>query len=222
MTWWNDFLDYLTSADGQRIVTGVVLPFFAVLIAGIIGALIGRGATKRLVEQRSHETRASAVAALVNAGQSAARWETLTPAAKEHAEALSGAADISVRLLPIAGAGLAADWAEHQLAEMRTNSVSYSFQADQTLAEYRDRLVRWLHKPAKAKKLFGDDVDRWRYDSGSPDPLLLDQQRWAEGQVAATTNTPTEYGHDLPLGDKTAVLTPGGGADPDDPFAPKK
>lgn len=254
MQWWNDLVDWLNSDDGSRIVTGVILPFVAILVAGLIGAGVGRGSTKRLVDQRAHETRANAVAALVSAGQSAARWESLSPAAKQHSETLSSAADISVRLLPIAGANLAADWAEHQLHEMRTNSVSYSFQADQTLGEFRDRLVRWLHKPGKAKKLFGDDLDRWKYDNGQADPVLLEQQRWAEEQFTATTNTPVEHAADVPIGgastpttsepvsptnaavaraaasarpsstggetEKVADLTPGGGADPNDPFAP--
>lgn len=242
MQLWNDFLDWFNSDNGSRIVTGIILPFIAVLVAGLIGAGVGRGSTKRLVDQRAHETRANAVAALVSAGQSAARWESLTPAAKEHSEALSSAADISVRLLPIAGANLAADWAEHQLHEMRTNSVSYSFQADQTLAEFRDRLVRWLHKPGKAKKLFGDDLDRWKYDNAQPDPVLLEQQRWAEEQITASTNAPVERSSDVPLAAAIAAsrrdsfdsdgaepaetarldLTPAGGADPDDPFAPRR
>jgi hypothetical protein len=166
----------------------------------------------------------------VNAGQSAARWDSLSHAAKEHAEALSGAADISVRLLPVAGADFAADWAEHQLAEMRTNSVSYSFQADQTLAEYRDRLVNWLHKPNRARKLFADDLDRWAYDTSKPDSVLLDQQRWAEDHTAqpATSARGVDVLFGEPGGDPASattqanVLTPGGGIDPDDPFAPKK
>jgi hypothetical protein len=199
MQWWNDFVDWLRSDDVWAVFTGAVLPFIAILVAGIIGALIGRGATRRLVAQRDHETRASAVAALVTAGKSAAVWHSLTPAAKEHSEALAAAADIQVRLLPISGAATAADWAEHQLGDMRTNSVNYSFQADQTLDEYRDRLVRWLHKPGKSKKLFAEDLDRWRYDNSAPDPVALEQQRWAEEQFTAATHTEPEHAAELPL-----------------------
>lgn len=230
MQWWSELLKWAASDAGQRIVTGVILPFVAVLLAGLIGAAIGRSATKRLVDQRSRELRANAVSALVNAGQSAARWDSLTPAAKEHAEALSSAADIAIRLLPVAGADFAADWAEHQLAEMRTNSVSFSFQADQTLAEYRDRLVKWLHKPTKARKFFAEDLDRWAYDDKRPDALLADQQRWVEEQAAQPAAAPATKGVDVLFGgpaqpglaEQAKVLTPGGGIDPDDPFAPKK
>ncbi|HWM34260.1 MAG TPA: hypothetical protein VNR36_08495 [Pseudolysinimonas sp.] len=187
MDWWNDLLEWTRTDDGQAALTTAIIPFVAIVVAGVIAALVGRGATRRIVTQRDREARSAAVGALVTAGKSAATWHSLSPAAKEHSEALASSADIQVRLLPLAGAGLAADWAEHQLESMRTNSVNYSFQADQTLYEYRERLVRWAHKPGKAKKLFGDDLDAWKYDNSRPDPVALEQQRWAEEQLTATT-----------------------------------
>jgi hypothetical protein len=199
MQWWTNFLAWLRTDDGQSATFTAIVLFVAILVAGVIAALIGRSGTRRLVRQRDQETRAAAVAALVTAGKSASTWHSLSPAAKEHSESLAAAADIQVRLLPISGAGLAADWAEYQLDDMRTNSVNYSFQADQTLDEYRDRLVRWLHKPSKAKKLFADDLDRWRYDTHQPDPVALEQQRWAEEQFTATTNQAPEHAPELPL-----------------------
>ncbi|MFW8745539.1 hypothetical protein, partial [Mesorhizobium japonicum] len=173
MTWWNDLLDWIRSADGKLVIVDAIIPFVAIVVAGIIGAAIGRGATRRLVRQRAHETRASAVTALIQAGQDAAKWHSQSAAAKEHAAHLASEADVRVRLLPISGAGLAADWATHQLTEMRTNSVSYSYAADQTFAEYRDRLVLWLHRPGRAKKLFESDLRRWQYDDQGPDPLVV-------------------------------------------------
>jgi hypothetical protein len=199
MQWWTNFLTWLRTDDGQSAIFSAVVLFVAILVAGVIAALIGRGGTRRLVAQRDQETRASAVAALVTAGKAASTWHSLSPAAKEHSESLASSADIQVRLLPISGAALAADWAEYQLDDMRTNSVNYSFQADQTLDEYRDRLVRWLHKPSKAKKLFADDLDRWRYDNTAPDPVALEQQRWAEEQFTAATNTEPEHASEVPL-----------------------
>ncbi|CAN5368878.1 hypothetical protein BH09ACT4_BH09ACT4_18320 [soil metagenome] len=197
MQWWNDVVDWVKTDEGRAVLTGVVFPFLAILVAGIVGAIIGRGSTRRLVMQRDTETRASAVAALVTVGKAAGVWHSLSPAAKEHSETLAAAADIQVRLLPISGSSLAADWAEHQLADMRTNSVNYSFQADQTLYEYRDLLVRWLHKPGKAKKLFGDDLDRWRYDNSQPDPVAIEQQRWAEEQFGLNNHTEVDHAAEL-------------------------
>jgi type II secretory pathway pseudopilin PulG len=188
MQWWNDFVDWFYSDDGQRILVSAVIPFLAIVVAGIVAALIGRGATKRLVAQRDHETRAAAVSALISAGQNAARWHSQSPAAREHAEHLANDADVMVRLLPISGANYAADWAAHQLADMRVNSVSFSYQADQTLAEYRERLVLWLHRPNKGRKLFAADLERWRYEEQATDPVILEQQQWAENQFTAATD----------------------------------
>jgi hypothetical protein len=206
MTWWNDLIDWARSSDGKTLILGAIIPFVAIVVAGLVGAAIGRGATRRLVGQRDHETRASAVTALIQAGQDAAKWHSQSAAAKDHAAHLASEADVMVRLLPISGAALAADWATHQLAEMRTNSVSYSYAADQTFSEYRDRLVLWLHRPGKAKKLFGTDLARWKYEDTGPDPLIAEQQRWAEDQVTATTHEAPEHAPSLPIG------TPAGGA----------
>jgi hypothetical protein len=214
MTWWNDLLDWIQSDAGWRIISGAIIPFVAIVLAGIIAAAIGRSATHRLVTQREFETRASAVAALVAAGQAVATWHSQGPDAKEHSELLATQADVQVRLLPIAGADLAADWATHQLRDMRTNSVSYSYQAEQTLDEYRDRLVEWLHRPARAKKLFANDLDRWRYADKAVDPVVLEQQRWAEEQYSAVSGEPVEHASETqltaPLSTSTTSDTPTG------------
>jgi type II secretory pathway pseudopilin PulG len=205
MQWWNDFVDWFYSEDGQRILVSAVIPFLAIVVAGIVAALIGRGATRRLVAQRDHETRAAAVTALISAGQNAARWHSQSPAAREHAEHLANDADVMVRLLPIAGANYAADWASHQLADMRVNSVSFSYQADQTLSEYRERLVLWLHKPNKGRKLFAADLERWRYEEQGTDPVILEQQQWAENQYTATTDQKVPHEPLIEPAESTAV-----------------
>jgi hypothetical protein len=208
MTWWNDLIDWARSDDGKTLILGAIIPFVAIVVGAIIGALIGRSAVRRLVGQRDHETRASAVTALIQAGQDAAKWHSQSAAAKEHAAHLASEADVMVRLLPISGAGLAADWATHQLAEMRTNSVSYSYAADQTFAEYRDRLVLWLHKPGKARKLFTTDLQRWKYDDNGPDPLVVEQQKWAEEQVTATTHEAPDHAPSVAIGGGAPAATP--------------
>ena len=206
MQWWNDFVDWFYSDNGQRILVTAVIPFLAIVVAGIVAALIGRGATRRLVAQRDHETRAAAVTALISAGQNAARWHSQSPAAREHAEHLANDADVMVRLLPISGANYAADWASHQLADMRINSVSFSYQADQTLAEYRERLVLWLHKPNKGRKLFAADLERWRYEEQGTDPVILEQQQWAENQFTAATDQKVPHEPLVEPAESTAVM----------------
>jgi type II secretory pathway pseudopilin PulG len=168
---WNDLTDWLASDEGWRIMSGAIIPFVAIVLAGIIAAGVGRAAVRRLVDQRDFETRVAAVASLVTAGQNAVRWHSQGPDAREHAQQVATEAHVAVRLLPVAGADLAADWAAHQLEAMRVNSVNFSLAADDTLAEYQNRLVDWLRHPRKAKRLFSSDLDRWDYDNIPIDEL---------------------------------------------------
>src|SRR5690554_4317645 len=101
MQWWNNFVDWLTSEDGWRILSTVVFPFLAILVAGLIAALIGRGSTKRLITLHDREQRVSTVAALIGAARRASKYNTLSAPEQEHAEHLAHDADVSVRLLQI-------------------------------------------------------------------------------------------------------------------------
>ncbi|MEO5535399.1 MAG: hypothetical protein ABIR17_09745 [Pseudolysinimonas sp.] len=185
MQWWNDIVRWFTSDDGWRITSGAIIPFVSIVLAGIIGAGIGRSGVKRLVDQRDHETRVAAVSALVTAGHNAVRWQSQGPDAREHSQQVATEADVSVRLLPVVGADLAADWAAHQLEAMRVNSANFGLQSDDSLAEYQNRLVSWLRHPKRAKKLFTSDLDKWDYDNIPVDELQK------PAAPATETTTPT-------------------------------
>lgn len=199
MQWWNTLADWFGSTQGQAVVFGAIIPFVSIVVAGVLGAFIGRGAVRRLVAQRDRETRAAAVASLISAGESATTWHAQPTRTREHFERLASASDVQVRLLPIAGASLAADWAAHELADMRVNSVSFSFQSEQTLAEYRARLLEWVNRPGRARKLFAADLDRWKYDEPKTDPVVRQQQQWAEQQFSAETHQEPDRRPDVVL-----------------------
>ena len=100
-------------------------------------------------------------------------------------------AEVRVRLLPLKGADIAADWAAHKLAAMKKNSVNYSFQAEQDLAELQDGLIEWQSRPGRAKKLFAQDLASWKYEtSEAEDELVVKQQEWASRQAAESTTAP--------------------------------
>jgi hypothetical protein len=188
--WWNSFLSWITSDEGFRILSATVLPFLAILIAGILAAAIARSAVKRMLRQHDRELQIAAVSALVGAGRKATVWSSLPANEKEHVDTQASEAEVRVRLLPVAGATLAADWAVHQLREMKKNSANFSFQAEQTFEEYRDRLIEWQHHPKRAKRLFKDDLERWRFEqTQTPDPLVSDQQEWAASRAGAPSRT---------------------------------
>jgi hypothetical protein len=192
MQWWTDFLDWLNSDSGGRIVSTAIVPFVAIVVAGIIAALIGRASARKVVELSERQVRASAVTALISAARKAAVWNTLSPPEQQHIDHLIGDAEIRLRLLPIAGAALAADWSRHELAGMKRNAISFSFQAEQSLLVFRDRLIEWQARPSRAKKLFKNDVDSWAFDtSDNEQELVHQQQKWAAQQVTGTQEVGT-------------------------------
>jgi len=194
MQWWNDFLDWFNSSEGTRVVTTMVLPFIAIVVAGIVAAVVARGSIARLLTRQETANRASAVEALIAVGEKASQWSGLSGTTREHFEAQSSVASIRVRLLPASGSAMASAWAEYQLAEIKRNSANFSVQADQGYAEYRDRLIEWHHRPSRARKLFTGDLERFRIDAASDDTDLIERQRrWkAEQSAPATVATPVE------------------------------
>jgi hypothetical protein len=205
MQWWNDFTNWLGSDDGWRVLTAAVFPFLAILVAGILGALIGRGATRRLISHQDRELQSAAIAAMIESGRSATMWSSLASGAQAHSDSQFNAADIRIRLLPLSGASAAADWATHEIRAMRRDSAGFSFQADQTFADYRDRLLEWQRRPGRARKLFALDLERFRFEDSSADSELVEQQRrWALEQAAAEQAAVTT---DEPVAAPTSVVT---------------
>jgi hypothetical protein len=198
MAWWNDFVTWFNSPEGQRVFLNAILPFLAIVVAGVIAAIIGSSASRRVIERSDRELKGAAVAALIAVGRRAALWSSLGGDEKQHVDALQSDADIRVRLLPVNGASQAADWAAHQLGDMKKNSASFSFQTDQTFHEYRDRLLEWQQKPGRAKKLFAFDLAQWKYEDDAADTnLTAKQQEWATAHVEPA-NSPIEMATTTP------------------------
>ncbi|SFF36363.1 hypothetical protein [Curtobacterium sp. YR515] len=193
MDWWNDLTDWISSDNGWRVISGALIPFVAIVVAGVIAALIGRGATKRVVAMQEREARNAAVAGIVSAARKAATWGSLGHDERAYADHLAEDADIRLRLLPVAGAPLAANWTQHEIADIKKNSSTFSFQAEQSLAEFRDRILEWQARPNRARKLFKSDLERWKFDSPDPDAeLITRQQDWNADQAAPAR--PTDAG----------------------------
>jgi len=164
MTWGSDIAQWLASDEGSRVLSGAIIPAVAIVVAGIVAALIGRGSTKRVIAVHERDALAAALSAFLLAGRRAATWNTLSETERAHFEHLAAEAETRIRLLPLAGANLAATWAGHELTAMKRDSAGFQFQAQQTLADYRDHLITWSKKPRTAKKLFGADLERWQYE----------------------------------------------------------
>ena len=170
--------------------TGAIIPAVAIVVAGIVAALIGRGSTKRVIAVHERDALAAALSAFLLAGRRAATWNTLSDTERAHFDHLAAEAETRIRLLPLAGANLAASWAGHELTAMKRDSAGFQFQAQQTLADYRDHLIMWSRKPRTAKKLFGTDLERWQYEvaeiAGVPEGAGVAGVRASEPAAPAT------------------------------------
>jgi hypothetical protein len=132
---------------------------------------------------------------MIGAARRAANWNSLSAPEQQQADNIALECDVRLRLLPLAGSGLAADWATHELGELKKQAVSFSFQAAQSLKEFKDRLIEWQGHPGRAKKLFKNDLDSWAYEESLNDQDLVAQQKAWEAQQAtassATQNAPS-------------------------------
>ena len=197
MQWWNDFLDWFTSTDARPVVLTAILVAVAIIVSGIISALIARGAVRGMLARGDRAQRVAAIAALVDASTEASVWNSLTPGEQVLSDRAVGQADIQIRMLPVRGAVTAADWASHQLAEMKRNSSTFGYQLEPAVAEFRDRLLGWQRKPHRAKRVFSEDLERWNFQgAGDERRLQAEQDAWVakqhHEQYAPTATTATK------------------------------
>lgn len=183
MQWWNDFWDWFTQPSNETAISTAIVLFAGVLISGVIAALVARSSTKRVIELRDDERKAAAIAALVDAATEASVWNSLTPQEQVLADRAVGQADILIRLLPVKGSTIAADWAAHQLHELKRASATFGYQLDPAVVEFRDRLVEWQHHPGRIRRRFQLDLERWRLQQAAPEtPLVEEQDQWVASQ----------------------------------------
>jgi hypothetical protein len=183
MYWWNSFYAWLTNVSTEPVFFSTVLFVFAIVLAGVLAAWISRSTLKSLIGQRDREQKAAAIGALVDAATEASVWNSLTPQEQVLADRAVGQADIQVRLLPIKGSAVAANWAAHQLSELKRTSATFGYQLEPAVHEFRDRLIEWQSKPGRARKVFLTDLARWSTQVSTPESTLVaEQDAWVAKQ----------------------------------------
>ncbi|SKB01230.1 hypothetical protein SAMN06295879_3213 [Agreia bicolorata] len=207
MEWWNNIADWFFSSNGRFVVSGIVLPAAAIIVAAIIGAWIASGSIKRLLAKHDRELKVAAIASLIDAAQQASVWNSLTPQEQIMSDRAVGQADIQIRLLPIKGSAVAADWAAHSLADMRRNSATFGYQVEPAVIEFRDRLIEWQERPGRSRKAFQSDLDRWSVEDEDAEKHLARQQ---EAWVAQQHHEQ----HSRPEVEATTVITPAAAPSP--------
>lgn len=211
MDWWNDLTTWLTAADTRPVLFTAATIVLAIIVSGLVSASITKAAVRRLVDQREREQKAAAIAALIDAATEASVWNSLTPGEQVLADRAVGQADILLRLLPIKTSPLAADWAAHQLTEMKRNSATFGYELEPALVEFRDRLLDWQQRPSKAKRLFQNDIERWSFSSDTSErELTRRQDTWVASQhkKAHETSSRPESSETTELGARTTPIVP--------------
>jgi hypothetical protein len=187
MQWWNDFVEWLYSDAGWRVVSTAIVPFLAIIIAALIAVGVTRGSISRLLAREDRDDRAAAIGVFIEIARQATQWANQPAATQDHLDTLAAAASTRLRLLPSHGAAAAAEWAEHQIGKIKGNSANFSVQSEQDYIELRDRLAEWQHKPKAARRLFAIDLEQFKYETTSvvDDDRVGQQQQWAAEQAAA-------------------------------------
>lgn len=184
---WNDLVSWVRSDAGWTIITGAILPFIAILAGGIIAALIAKSGIKRFVKRQSDDSKAAAIAGLLAVARRATVWTSLSAAEKDHVDYQITESVVRLRLQPVTGADLAAEWSQLRIAAIKRQSATLIAQAESELRDLENGLIEWHRKPSRAKKLFGSELGWLRLDDAELDKdLLARQKQWmAEQQRAA-------------------------------------
>lgn len=183
MDWLNDIENLFTTNEGRTTLITVGVFFLGLALALIVGGIIASKVSKRHIKAHEDQSKAAIIGALVDVATEASVWNALSPQEQILSDRAVGQIDIRVRLLPVKGAGIAADWATHQLGEMKRNSATFGYQLDPAVAEFRDRLMMWMNNPSRANKIFTSDLERWAYQSVAPEAsAVAAQDAWVAQQ----------------------------------------
>ena len=195
---WNDLIRWVRSDEGFALITGVILPFIAILAAGIIAGLVARAANKRLLRHQTDESKAAAIAGLLAVARRATVWTSLSASEKDHVDYQITEAVVRLRLQPIAGSDMAAEWTQLRIASIKRQSATMIAQAEGELRDLENGLIEWHRKPSRAKKLFGAELGWLRLDDAELDKnLLARQKQWVADQqksASATASAPVAPG----------------------------
>ena len=167
MQWWNEFVTWVQTAEGRQSAFIAALVLLALIVGVIVAALVLRSAIARLIRQQEHERKNAVIATLIDAAVDASAWNVLSQSERILSDRAAAQAETHLRLLPVKGSGVAANWAAHELADLKHTSSTGGYQTQASVGEFRDRLVLWRDKPGRARKAFLADLERWRFSETS-------------------------------------------------------
>ncbi|MGT2426720.1 hypothetical protein [Amnibacterium kyonggiense] len=147
----DDLVAWLQSPGGARVLQTAIIPALAILVAGVLAALIARSAVRATIRRAERAEAVSTVAGLVAAARATVDAEG-DLVSRRRAARLRAEADVRTRLLPLDGAETAADWAAERIDAIEPRVDGSRTEAQ--LADLRDALVQWVQRPGRAKRVF--------------------------------------------------------------------
>ena len=187
LEWWQAFVRWLGTAGAQELLTTVVLPFVAILTAGLLAVLIARASSTRLMHHRDKSEKAAAIAGLLAVCRRVTVWTSLSSAERDHLDYQITESTVRLRLLPIAGADLAAEWSQSMIQSIKRNSAALIDEAERGLTDLENGLILWYRRPGLAKKQFKNELPYLRNDVTSLDhDLIARQKQWQAAQDGKT------------------------------------
>lgn len=160
MQWLTDFVSWLGSENARPVIYQSVVIAVAMVLSAWLAAGLARRSAQRLIAQRDFELRVGAIATLVEAAHDAAGWADLTDGEREDSRRGAARAETTVRLLPIRGSDVAAQWASLQIRRLRARALGHlpgSINPAE-LDEFRERLLDWQKAPGRARRWFTNQL----------------------------------------------------------------
>jgi len=183
LEWWHALTGWLSSPEGQTLMTTVALPFVAILAAGLLAVLIARASSTRVMRHRDNSEKAAAIAGLLAVCRRVTIWTSLSSAERDHLDYQITESTVRLRLLPIGGADLAAEWSQLMIAAIKRNSAALVDEAEKALSDLENGLILWYRRPGAAKKQFKNEIAYLRMDTTSLDrELVARQKQWQAAQ----------------------------------------
>lgn len=165
---WQNYLAWATGPAGLQILTTAVIPFIAILAAGLIAAILARDGMHRVTQRHDREQASAVIAASLASSRRAASWASLSMSEQDQLDYQLAESIARLRMLPSKGADLAAEWVQCKVALVKTGSLAGSPSAESELRDLEDWLIHWHRRPRKAMRHFANDLESLRFRATQP------------------------------------------------------
>ena len=168
LEFWDGYLAWATSPAGLELLTTAVIPFIAILAAGLIAAILARDGMIRVARRHDRDQQSAIIAGALASSRRVTAWASLSMAEQDQLDHRLAESLARLRMLPARGADAAAEWAELKLALVKTGSLTGSSSAEVELRDLEDWLIRWHRRPRRAARHFARDLESLRFRATQP------------------------------------------------------